>query len=230
MKVAKILGVVFGALFLLTGIGLFAAAEGNTGGSGVDRQLAERGLTGPIEGRVTGIEGPIYTVEYTDQQGTARAGRGVVAEGTTPPAQGDDVQVYYSTADPAQIIILDFPGGSFAGVAGLLRTIGIVCLVIGAVLLLAGLLGLVIGRKRSPAVTAGQAGYAPPAAVQAAQAGPSDPTQAPPPDAAQAYPPQPASTPTEPPGADVGGQPGQPSGPGTPQDPPPPAAHNRPGG
>lgn len=230
MRVAKILGVVFGALFLLTGIGLFAAAEGSTGGSGADRQRAEQGLTGPIEGRVTGIEGPIYTVEYTDALGNSQTGRGAVAEGTTPPAQGDDVQVYYSTADPAQIIILDFPGGSFAGVAGLLRTIGIVCLVIGTVLLLAGVIGLVTGRKRASAAGGGQIGYASPAAVQAAQAGPSGPTQAPPPDPAQPSPPQPASTPTEPPGSDGGGSSGEPLGPGMPPDPPPPADSNRPGG
>lgn len=234
MKVAKILGIVFGAFFLLTGIGLLAAANSSdAGGSGADRRLAEQGLTGPVEGRVTAVQDPIYTVEYTDKQGAAQTGRGAVADGTTPPAQGDDVQVYYSTTDPSQVIILDFPGGTFAGVAGLLRTIGIVCLVIGAVLLLAGILGLVIGRKRAPAVTAGPAGYAPPATLEAAQSGqftPSGPTQAPPPDAGQAYPPQSAPTPTDPSGSDLGGSTGQPYDPGTLQDPPPPAGHNHPGG
>ena len=171
MRVAKILGVVFGALVLLTGIGLVAgAAIFNTGGSEFDRRLAEQGLAGPVEGRVTAIADPSYTVEYTDKQGTARVGRGAVAEGTAAPTQGDDVQVYYSTADPSQIIILDFPGGNFEGVAGLLRTIGVVCLAIGAVLLLAGIIGLVTGRKRAPAVTAGATGYAPPSAVQTATA------------------------------------------------------------
>jgi hypothetical protein len=228
VKVAKILGVVFGALFLLTGIGLLAgAAVFNTGGSEFDRRLAEQGLAGPVEGRVTGISGPIYTVEYTDRQGATTTGRGTVAEGTTPPAQGDDVEIYYSTADPSQIIILDFPGGNFVGVAGLLRTIAIVCVVIGAVLLLAGLLGLLTGRKRASAVASPPAGYAPPAAMQAAQEGP---TQAPPPDAGQAQSPQPSPTPTDPPASDPGGPPDQPPGPGTRPDPPLAEGSNRPGG
>ena len=149
MKVAKILGVVFGALFLLTGIALLAGAAVFGAGQGeFDRQLAEQGLAGPANGTVTAVDGTIFTVDYVDKNGLAQTGAGPVAQGTTPPAQGDDVQVYYSTLDPSQIIILDFPGGNFAGVAGLLRTIAIVCLVIGAVLLVAGILGLVTARRR----------------------------------------------------------------------------------
>ena len=78
-----------------------------------------------------------------------------MAEGTTPPEQGDDVQVYYSTLDASQIIILDFPGGNFSGVAGLLRTVAYICLAIGVVLLIAGIIGLVTARRTAAAVAAG---------------------------------------------------------------------------
>ena len=150
MKVVKILGVVFGALFLLTGIALLAGSAIFGAGQGkFDQQLAEQGLAGPVAGIVTAIDPPVYTVEYTDKAGAPQTGSGQVAEGTTPPDQGDDVQVYYSTLDPSQIIILDFPGGNFAGVAGLLRTIAFICLGIGVILLIAGIIGLVTGRRRS---------------------------------------------------------------------------------
>ena len=101
MKVVKILGVVFGALFLLTGIALLAGSAIFGAGQGkFDQQLAEQGLAGPVTGTVTAIDPPVYTVEYTDKAGAAQTGSGQVAEGTTPPEQGDDVQVYYSTARP----------------------------------------------------------------------------------------------------------------------------------
>ncbi|HLL62040.1 MAG TPA: DUF3592 domain-containing protein [Propionibacteriaceae bacterium] len=159
MKVVKILGVVIGGLFLLTGLALLAGSALFGAGQGeFDRQLAEQGLAGPVEGRVTAIDGPIFTVDYTDKTGAARTGTGPVAEGTTPPEQGDDVEVYYSTLDPRQVIILDFPGGNFAGVSGLLRTIAFICVAIGVILLTAGIIGLVTGRRRTP-VTAGPAGY-----------------------------------------------------------------------
>jgi hypothetical protein len=232
MKVAKILGVVFGALFLLTGIALLAgsAVFGASQGE-FDRQLAEQGLAGPASGTVTAIEGSAYTVDYVDKNGLARTGSGPVAQGTTPPEQGDDVQVYYSTLDPSQVIILDFPGGNFAGVAGLLRTIAVVCLVIGAVLLVAGVIGLVTARRRAPAVDAGTAGY-PAVAPLADQA----PGPGPAPAAGQD--PPPAGSP----GPDIDPTPTQPfvrdpmdrrQGPPTGQDPPTQEQdpeYNRPGG
>ena len=226
MKVVKILGVVFGGLFLLTGLALLAGSAVFGAGQGeFDRQLAEQGLAGPVEGRVTAIDGPTFTVDYTDKDGTAQTGTGPVAEGTTPPEQGDDVQVYYSTLDPSQIIILDFPGGNFAGVSGLLRTIAFICLAIGVILLTAGIIGLVTGRRRTP-VTAGPAGYpdVPPPGQepgQPAQPGGQAPTGG-------TYPPQP----TAPPGPDIDPTPTQPF-PRGPQDPPTQASDpefNRPGG
>jgi hypothetical protein len=218
VKVAKILGVVFGALFLLTGIALLAGSAVFGAGQGeFDRQLAEQGLAGPVNGRVTAIDPPVYTVDYTDKTGVARTGSGQVAEGTTPPEQGDDVQVYYSTLDPSQIIILDFPGGNFAGVAGLLRTVAIICLVVGAVILIAGIIGMVTGRRRGAAATAGAAGSRP------------GPTQgsAPPPTPAPTTPPGPDIDPT--PTRPFTHDPSQPS----PQDPTPPTPdpeQNRSGG
>jgi hypothetical protein len=182
VKVVKILGVVFGALFVLTGIALLAGSAAFGAGQGeFDRQLAEQGLAGPANGRVTAIDPPVYTVDYTDRAGVARTGRGQVAEGTTPPEQGDDVKVYYSTIDPTRIIILDFPGGNFAGVAGLLRTVAIICLAVGAVILIAGIIGLVTGRRRAPAVTAGAAGNPPGPAQGSAPPSPA-PTTPPGPD------------------------------------------------
>lgn len=210
MKVIKILGVVFGALFLLTGIGMLVGAEVFERGSGrFDQGLAEQGLAGPVEGRVTAIDDiqgtQVYTVEYTDKDGTSRTGQGVVAQGTTAPADGAEVQVYYSTSDPSVIIILDFAGGNFERVAGLLRTAGIVFLAVGAVLLLAGIVGLAMSsRRRAPALAAAPA-EAPTAA-----------TTAPPPQ--------------DPPGPELDPTPTQPFPAATPNDPTPPPDTNRPGG
>jgi len=227
VKAVKILGVVFGALFLLTGLALLAGSAIFGAGHGeFERRLAEEGLSGPVEGRVTAIEGPVYTVDYTDKNGAAQTGAGQVAEGTTPPEQGDDVQVYYSTLDPSQIIILDFPGGNFAGVSGLLRTVAFVCLAIGVILLTAGIIGLVTGGRRTP-VTAGPAGYPdvpPPGQPPGQQSAPPG-GQAP---AGGTGPPQP----TAPPGPDIDPTPTQPFPP-SPHDPPTEASDpefNRPGG
>ena len=229
MKVVKILGVVFGALFLLTGVALLVGSAIFGAGQGeFDRQLAEQGLAGPAEGQVIAIDGPIYTVDYTDRNGASQTGTGPVAEGTTPPEQGDDVQVYYTTLDPGQIIILDFPGGNFAGVAGLLRTVAIVCLVIGAVLLVFGIIGLVTSRRRTAAVTAGPAGHPavppPPPGQAAGQDVGSQADQVPPPNSPQGYGPDP--TRTVPPGPEIDPTPTQP----IPKDPPPDPEFNRSGG
>ena len=229
MKIVKILGVVFGGLFLLTGVALLVGSAVFGAGQGeFDRQLAEQGLAGPAEGRVTAIDGPIYTVEYTDQDGTAQTGTGPVAEGTTPPEQGDDVQVYYSTLDPSQVIILDFPGGNFAGVAGLLRTVALICLAIGAVLLIAGMVGLVTARRRAAAVTSRSDGHPavpPPPPGQASGQDVVDRSGAPASAGTQGSSP----VPTAPPGPDIDPTPTQPFPP-RPPEPPPDPEFNRPGG
>jgi hypothetical protein len=183
VKAIKILGVVFGALLLLTGIGLLAGSAVVGAGQGAfDDQLAKQGLAGPVKGTVTAVDqGTIFTVDYVDKQGTSRTGTGPVASGTKPPAVGDEVNVYYNTNDPSQIAILDIPGGGdFSELAGVLRTAGIVCLIAGAVLLLAGIIGLVAGRKPRAAVTTG-----PDSAPQPVPAGQSEPPLG------REYPPQP---------------------------------------
>jgi uncharacterized protein DUF3592 len=94
-----------------------------------------------------------------------------VVSGTEPPSVGDEVSVYYNTADPSQIAIFDLPGSAdFGGISGTLRTAAIVCLIVGALLLLAGIIGLVSGRKARAAMTANQA-----AAPQPVSAGQSEP-------------------------------------------------------
>ena len=222
MKVMKILGVVFGALLLLTGIALLAgSAVVGVGEGAFNDELAKQGYAGPVKGTVTSIDqGAAFTVSYTDQQGNPRTGTGPVASGTGPPSVGDVVNLFYSTVDPSQIVILELPGGGdFSGIAGALRTAGIVCLIVGAVLLLAGIIGLVIGRKAPAAVTAGPG--SPPQQY---------PPQQYPPQPGQQYPPQPGQQQMPPPqqyppqpGQQYPPQPGQqyPPQPGQ-QEPPPP--------
>ena len=184
MKVLKILGVVFGALLLLTGIGLLAGSAVIGAGQGkFDEELAKQGLAGPVKGTVTSVDQTtkLYTVKYTDKQGAAQTGTGSVMSSTKPPAVGDEVNVYYNTADPRQIGIYDLPGaGDIGGIANALRTAAIVCLIVGAVLLLAGIIGLVSGRKARAAVAADQG-----AAPQPVPAGVPQPVPG------QPYPPQP---------------------------------------
>jgi hypothetical protein len=202
VKVIKVLGVVFGALLLLTGIVLLAGSA-LTGATqrAIEDELLKQGLSGPVKGTVTSVgEGGTYTVSYTDNQGTAQTGTGPLVGGTEPPEVGDEVSVYYSTANPSQIALLDLPASAdFGGISGTLRTAAIICLILGGLLLLAGIIGLVRGRKAGAAVTAGQGGV--PQPVRAGQSeepvpgpqyppqsGQQDPTgQQPPP--SQQYPP-----------------------------------------
>jgi hypothetical protein len=205
VKVLKILGVVFGALLLLTGIGLMTgSAVAGAGQQKFDDGLAKEGLAGPVKGTVTSIDQTTtqFTVNYTDKQGAAQTGTGPVANGTKPPAVGDKVNVYYYTATPSQIVILDVPGaGDIGGIGRVLRTAGIVCLILGAVLLLAGIIGLVTGRRAREAITADQANAPQPVPAGGpdpvpggqqylAQPGPQAPSQQPlPPPPGQQYPP-----------------------------------------
>jgi hypothetical protein len=160
VKVLKILGVVFGALLLLTGIGLLAGSAVVGAGQGkFDEELAKQGLAGPVKGTVASVDQAtsLFIVKYTDKQGAAQTGTGPVASGTKAPAVGDEVNVYYNLSDPSQIVILDnAAANNIGGIAKTLRTIGIVCLILGAILLLAGIIGLVRGRKAGAAVTGDQ--------------------------------------------------------------------------
>jgi hypothetical protein len=187
MKVLKILGIVFGILLLLAGGGLLAgSALAGKGQSAFDSELAKQGFAGPVDGTVKSVDSTspvLLTVTFTDKQGHSQTGQGS-SSNTTVPKVGDTVPVYYQTSDPTQIVIVDVPGaGSLSKVGSTLQTGGIVCLVIGAVLLLAGIVGLVMGKKTAP-VAAGQ-----PAAPLAQAAGPYPP--GPPPNPQNpGYPPQ----------------------------------------
>jgi hypothetical protein len=181
MKALKILGIVFGVVLLLTGAGLVAGSALVSKGQGAfEQELGKSGYAGPVEGTVKSVDQTspvIVSVTYTDKQGKKQTGQGA-ASGPTPPNVGDTVSTYYNTSDPSQILVVNVPGlGNLSGVAGTLRTSGIICLVVGGVLLLAGILGLVLGKK--------------PAAVAAGPAYPTgSPAEAPPGYPVQPYPPQ----------------------------------------
>jgi hypothetical protein len=189
VKVLKILGIVFGILLLLTGGGLLAGSALASKGQGAfEQELAKSGYAGPVQGTVKSVDqtSPVLvTVSYTDKQGKTHTGQGA-ASGPTPPNVGDTVSTYYSTSDPSQILVVNVPGlGNLSGVAATLRITGIICLIAGAVLLLAGILGLLLGRKPAVPVPA----Y--PTAIPGQSAGgyPVQPYPQQPP--GQPYPPQP---------------------------------------
>jgi hypothetical protein len=159
MKALKIMGIVLGALLLLTGAGLLAGSALVDKGQGAfEQELAKSGYAGPVEGIVQSVDETspvIVTVSYTEERGRKRTGQGA-ATGAKPPKVGDTVPTYYSTSDPSQIVVVNVPGlGDLGAVAATLRTAGIVCLVAGAVLLLAGILGLALGKKSPAAIAAG---------------------------------------------------------------------------
>jgi len=159
MKALKIVGIVLGALLLLTGAGLLAGSALVDKGQGAfEQELAKSGYAGPVEGVVRSVDETspvIVTVSYTDEQGSKQTGQGA-ASGVNPPNVGDTVPTYYSTSDPSQIVVVNVPGlGNLGAVAATLRIAGIVCLIAGAVLLLAGILGLALGKKSPAAITAG---------------------------------------------------------------------------
>jgi hypothetical protein len=182
MKVVKIVGIVVGILLLLTGGGLaVGSVAADKGQAAVDEELAKTGYAGPVDATVRSVDQTspvIVTVTYTDIQGKPHTGQGAVAGGN-PPQVGEIVSTYYSTSDPGQVVVVSVPGiGDLSGVGDVLRTAAIVCVIVGSVLLLAGILGLALGRKQ-PASVGGGAAYPP---------GP--PQQPPPGYPAQPYPPQ----------------------------------------
>jgi len=192
MKALKILGIVFGVVLLLTGAGLVAGSALVSKGQGAfEHELAKSGYAGPVEGTVKSVDQTspvIVTVTYTDTQGKEQTGQGA-ASGPTPPNVGDTVSTYYDTSDPSQILVVNVPGlGNLSGVAATLRTSGIVCLVLGGVLLLAGILGLVL-RKKPAAIAAGPA-YLPGSPGEAPPGYPVQPYPQQQPPGSQPYPPQ----------------------------------------
>ena len=153
MKALKIIAVVLGGLLLLSGIGLLVGSTlTGVGQQAFDAELRRQGFAGPVRGTVTEDSGSRFTVEYTDRDGKSRTGYGRVAEGTREPSVGDEVSLLYVLDDPDRIVIIDLgPAADFAGVGNALRIGGISCLVVGAVLLALGIIGLVRGRRQVPA-------------------------------------------------------------------------------
>src|SRR4029450_361234 len=113
MKALKIVGIVLGALLLLTGAGLLAGSALASKGQGAfEQELAKSGYAGPVEGTVKSVEQTsplIVTVSYTDKQGKTQTGQGA-ASSATPLEVGDKVSTYYSTSDPGQILVVNVPG------------------------------------------------------------------------------------------------------------------------
>jgi hypothetical protein len=214
MKALKILGIVFGILLLLTAGGLaVGSVVASKGQAALDQELAKTGYAGPVDGTVQSIDQTspvIVTVSYTDAQGKTQTGQGTVAGGR-PPQVGDTVSTYYSTSDPGQVVVVDVPGlGDLSGIGNTLRTAAIICLIVGSVLLLAGILGLALGKKQ-------------PASVAPGPAYPTGPPQHVPPGYPnQPYPPQQPGQPYPP------QQPGQPYPPQQPNQPYPPQQPGQP--
>ena len=131
MKVLKILGIVFGALLLLTGgallVGSFAAHKGD---DAVQRSLQSSGFVGPVPGVITTVDGAQVTATFTDQQGQPQTGTGQAAL-SKPAKVGDTVSIYSTSDAPSVIVATDVLGGSLSTVSSGLRTGGIVCLVLG---------------------------------------------------------------------------------------------------
>ena len=181
-----------GILLLLTGGGLAAGSVlANKGQAAFAEELTNSGYAGPVDGNgaVGRQSNPvIVTVSYTDNQGKQQTGQGAFAGGQ-PPQVGDTVSTYYSTSDPSQVVVVNLPGlGDLSAIADTLRTAAIACLIVGSVVLLAGILGLALGKKQPAAVAASDRCTHWPAAAAARRISAQPyPQQQPP---GQAYPPQ----------------------------------------
>jgi hypothetical protein len=191
MKALKIVGIVLGILLLLTGGGLLAGSVlAGKGQNAFEQELAKSGYAGPVQGTVQSVDQTnpvIVTVSYTDKQGRKQTGQGA-SSGAQPPNIGDTVTTYYSTSDPSQIVVVNVPGlSNLSAVAATLRIAGIICLIAGGVLLLAGILGLALGKKRPIAVAAAPAYPGQPGPPPYAYPTQPYPPQQPP---GQSYPPQ----------------------------------------
>ena len=156
MKALKVVGVVIGILLLLTGGGLAAgSALADKGQAAFADGLTKTGYAGPVDAKVQSVaqgDPVIVTVGYTDNQGENQVGQGGFAGGR-PPQVGDTVSTYYNTSDPSQVVVISLPGpGDLSAIADILRTAAIACLIVGSVVLLAGILGLALGKKQPAAV------------------------------------------------------------------------------
>lgn len=189
MKVLKILGIVFGVLLLLTGAGLMVGSiAASKGDDAMQQSMQNSGLAGPVSGIVKTVNGQQLSVVYTDKQGQPQTAEAQAAL-TRPAKVGDTVSVYYSPDQPTVAVVTDLAGGSLSRLANGLRTGGVICLVLGGLMLLAGILGLALGRRTPTVALAG-----PPPGPYPPQPGqqylPQQPGQQYPPQPGQQYPPQ----------------------------------------
>jgi hypothetical protein len=154
MKVLRVVGLVLGILLLLAGGGLIAASVvAERGQSAVEQQIEQQGLKGPVDGTVVDSDQSTYTVEFTADDGSTYTAT-AVSTLATPPQVGDTVSVYYQASDPSIAVISDAPTTALGKVAGTLRVAGIVTLAIGGLLLVASIVGFILGRQTPSAVSA----------------------------------------------------------------------------
>jgi Protein of unknown function (DUF3592) len=160
LKAMKILGIVVGIWFLLTGGGLAVASDLEKAvEADVEAEVraeanewAKSGFAGPVDGTVQSVDqtSPVTaTVIYTDTQGNTHTGQGEVTSGK-PLQVGATVSIYYTTSDPGVVVVDVLEEEDPSGTGEILRIAAIIYLTLGSVILLAGTVGLALG-KRQPA-------------------------------------------------------------------------------
>jgi Protein of unknown function (DUF3592) len=159
MRVLKILGIVFGTLLLVTGFVLAVGYQvANVAKAETAEEWANSGYAGPVDATVQFVDQAnpvIVTVTYTDTQGNTHTAKGD-AINDKPPEIGATVPIYYTTSDPNHVIVDNLLGvGDLSAIEEILRIAAIICLIVGTVILLAGVLGLALGRKQPASVGPG---------------------------------------------------------------------------
>jgi hypothetical protein len=147
MKVLRVVGLILGIMLILGGAALMVASFALEKTQGVvERQLQSGGLQGPVQGTVTAINDRFVTVRFTDTQGEDHTA--TAAEATTrPPKVGDRVAVLYDPDDPSLVVIADLPMTPLSTAGSRLKTLGIVSLVCGGLILIASVVGFVLARR-----------------------------------------------------------------------------------
>jgi hypothetical protein len=154
------------------------------------------GYAGPVDATVQSVDQAnpvIVTVTYTDTQGNTHTAQGE-AINDKPPEVGATVPTYYTTSDPDHVIVDNLLGvGDLSAIGETLRIAALISLIVGTVILLAGVLGLAIDRKQPASIWPGPT-YLPGLPQQPPARYPAQlyPPQQPPdqPDPPQQYPPQ----------------------------------------
>jgi Protein of unknown function (DUF3592) len=159
MRVLKIIGIVFGTLLLVTGGALAVGCQvANEAKAETAEEWANSGYAGPVDATVQSVDQAnpvIVTVTYTDTQGNTHTAKGE-AINDKPPEVGATVPTYYTTSDPNHVIVDNLLGvGDLSAIGEILRIAAFICLIVGTVILLAGVLGLALGRKQPASVGPG---------------------------------------------------------------------------